>query len=45
MGMSQCDVCNEYEYLNEYSIENPDRFVYVCTDCVSSLIQAEIDKK
>jgi hypothetical protein len=45
MGMSQCAICNEYEYLNEYLIENPDRLVDVCKDCVSSLIQAKIDKK
>ena len=43
MGASKCDICNDYEYLDEYSIENPVRLVYVCRECVSKLIQTKID--
>ena len=45
MGMSKCDICNDYEYLDEYSIENPDRLVDVCKECVSKLIQTKLDKE
>lgn len=45
MGMSQCAICNEYEYLKEYLIENPDRIVWVCRDCVCKLIQTKMNKK
>jgi len=45
MGMSKCDICNDYEYLNEYHIENPDRIVWVCKECVSKLIQTKLNKE
>ena len=45
MGMSKCDICNEYEYLDEYHIENPHREIWVCIECVCKLIQTKIDKE
>ena len=32
MGMSKCEICSEYEYLDEFSLGN--KSWWVCRDCV-----------
>ena len=34
MGESDCELCGEYDYLNEYTIDKMWRNFHVCKNCV-----------
>ena len=34
MGSSDCELCGENDYLNEYSLDEMPKNIYVCRNCV-----------
>ncbi len=34
MGSSDCEICGENDYLNEYSLDEMPKNIYVCRTCI-----------
>ena len=44
MGSSNCEICNENDYLDEYSIVGMDKNIYACMNCVEEGLRLRMRK-
>jgi len=42
VGSSNCEICNENDYLDEYSLVGMDKNIYVCRNCVEEGLRLRI---
>jgi hypothetical protein len=42
MGSSECEICGENDYLDEYSLDEMSKSIYVCRNCVEEGLKLRI---